>query len=362
MQFLMGLDDIYQPVRSSILTREILPEAKDAFVIIYREESHMGIPASSVKTEKPQASAFVSRSNDNNRRRPNNTNGNWSNSNSNNGNKGNYDSLLCKNCGLKGHTIERCFEIIGYPPGFKRNHNLKPFGSFNNNKANFSDTKGNNDVKTPTGTVSLTNDQVMKLTSLLNDKSRFTANAHMAGSSSCSFFNCSVFFNQYFYKFYCANVKIRGVNYYFGWIIDSGANQHMTNICEKMFDLANVSELNLTVGHPNGTLAKITQVGNLRLNNNVVLFDVLVVPKYTVSLLSVNKLIKDSKVNVCFDETKCYIQDLKKKKVLRTGRESAGLYLFDTDCAKSAMCLDNKFLVCYVSKDVWHNRLGHPAN
>nr|GEV74914.1 putative zinc finger, CCHC-type [Tanacetum cinerariifolium] len=69
MQFLMGLDDNYQPVRSSILTREILPEAKDAFVIIYREESHRGTPASLVKTEKPQASTFVSRSYDNNRRR-----------------------------------------------------------------------------------------------------------------------------------------------------------------------------------------------------------------------------------------------------------------------------------------------------
>ncbi|GKA48229.1 ribonuclease H-like domain-containing protein [Tanacetum coccineum] len=82
-----------------------------------------------------------------------------------------------------------------------------------------------------------------------------------------------------------------------------------------MFELLNVFELNLTVGHPNETLAKITHVGNLRLNSNVVLFDVLVIPEYTVSLLSVNKLIKDSKLSVCFDETKCYIKDLKKEKV-----------------------------------------------
>nr|GEW48129.1 putative Gag-polypeptide of LTR copia-type [Tanacetum cinerariifolium] len=31
MQLLMGLDDVYQPIRSGILTKEILPEAKDAF-------------------------------------------------------------------------------------------------------------------------------------------------------------------------------------------------------------------------------------------------------------------------------------------------------------------------------------------
>ncbi|GJV52184.1 ribonuclease H-like domain-containing protein [Tanacetum coccineum] len=176
-----------------------------------------------------------------------------------------------------GHTIDRCFEIIGYPPGFKRNPNLKPSGNFNNNKTNFVDTKGtfvsNNDVKTYVGTVSLTNEQCV--------------------------------FNQNLFRFFCANLKINGVNYHFGWIIDSGANQHMTNSSEKMFDLVNISELNLTVGHPNRTLAKIAHVGNLRLNSNAVLFDVLVVPEYS---------------------------DFKRKKVLETGSEFTGLYLFDYDC------------------------------
>nr|GEV32236.1 ribonuclease H-like domain-containing protein [Tanacetum cinerariifolium] len=53
MQFLMGLDDIYQPIRSNILTREILYEFKDAFLIVSREESHRGIPPTTVKIEKP---------------------------------------------------------------------------------------------------------------------------------------------------------------------------------------------------------------------------------------------------------------------------------------------------------------------
>ncbi|GJV75265.1 ribonuclease H-like domain-containing protein [Tanacetum coccineum] len=76
----------------------------------------------------------------------------------------------------------------------------------------------------------------------------------------------------------------------------------MTNCSKDMFDLVDILELKLTVGHPNGTLAKITHVGNLKLNNDVVLFDVLVVPKYYVSMLSVHKLIKDSKLSVGFDE------------------------------------------------------------
>nr|GEU92208.1 putative reverse transcriptase, RNA-dependent DNA polymerase, Gag-polypeptide of LTR copia-type [Tanacetum cinerariifolium] len=67
MKFLMGFDDVYQPIRNSLLTREILPEVKDAFVIIAREESHRGISLSFVKSKKPPVSAFVLKSNDNNK-------------------------------------------------------------------------------------------------------------------------------------------------------------------------------------------------------------------------------------------------------------------------------------------------------
>nr|GEZ12951.1 ribonuclease H-like domain-containing protein [Tanacetum cinerariifolium] len=43
MQFLMGLDNVYLPIRSSLLTQTELPDVKDAFVIVCREESHRGL-------------------------------------------------------------------------------------------------------------------------------------------------------------------------------------------------------------------------------------------------------------------------------------------------------------------------------
>nr|GEW23967.1 ribonuclease H-like domain-containing protein [Tanacetum cinerariifolium] len=52
MQFLMGLDDCYQPVRSSLLTTEPLPEIKDAYTVVSREESHRGVPESFGKRER----------------------------------------------------------------------------------------------------------------------------------------------------------------------------------------------------------------------------------------------------------------------------------------------------------------------
>ncbi|GJT85167.1 ribonuclease H-like domain-containing protein [Tanacetum coccineum] len=227
MQFLMGLDDVYQPIRSSLLTQPELPDVKDAFVIVCREESHRGLGTQ-------------------------------------------YDSLSFKNYGMKGHTIDRCFEIIGYPNGFKKNSN----GNFrNNNNKEFSNS---------------------------NNKGGSSNNVEKKDNSGVQ-----------------ANM--------------AGANQHITNSTKIMTNVVDISELNNTVGHPNGTITKINHVGNLKLTNNVVLFDVLVIPEYTVSLLSVNKMIKDSKLHVGFNEHGCIIQDLKKENVLGTGSESGGLYMFDID-------------------------------
>ncbi|GJW72232.1 ribonuclease H-like domain-containing protein, partial [Tanacetum coccineum] len=148
------------------------------------------------------------------------------------------------------------------------------------------------------------------------------------------------------------------------WIIDSGANQHMTISTLNMFRVIDISDLNLTLRHHNGTLAKIIYVGNLKLSENVVLFDVLDVPEYCVSLLSVNKLIKDSRMFVGFTESKCSIQDLHLNKIMGTCSENGGLYLFDTPSSFSSKCqnLGNQFVVCFVSTSLWHTRLGHPSD
>ncbi|GJY89171.1 ribonuclease H-like domain-containing protein [Tanacetum coccineum] len=128
-----------------------------------------------------------------------------------------------------------------------------------------------------------------------------------------------------------------------------------------MFSVVDISSLNITVGHPNGTLAITSHVGNMRLTNNVVLYDVLVVLGYCVSLLSINNLIRDSKMFVVFYKEKSYIQDLTKQKTLRTGSESGGLYSFDMQ-SNSSLGKCNMVMDFNVSKLLWHSKLGHPAD
>ncbi|GKE29415.1 hypothetical protein Tco_1444799, partial [Tanacetum coccineum] len=153
MQFLMRLNDVYQPVRSNLLARDPLPDVKDAFAIVSKDESHKGLAPGKQFVKNMPATLFSS----------------------------NAD--------------------VSQSPSIS-------FGSMSS---------------------SFTNEHMMKLLSLINEKR-------------------------------AANV--------FGSIAD-------------------ISSLMLTAGHPNGTLAKNTAIDSLKLTNNVVLFDVLVVHEYNVSLLFV---------------------------------------------------------------------------
>ncbi|GJY57523.1 hypothetical protein Tco_0456638 [Tanacetum coccineum] len=59
VQFVMGLDDCYQPVRSALLTRDPLLDVKDAYTTVLREESHKGVlKSSSVTKIKMNATSF----------------------------------------------------------------------------------------------------------------------------------------------------------------------------------------------------------------------------------------------------------------------------------------------------------------
>ncbi|GJR14007.1 hypothetical protein Tco_0796659 [Tanacetum coccineum] len=64
MQFLMRLDDVYHPIRSSRLTRDPIPDVKTAFSDISKEESHRG--SSSFSVNKAQTSVFAAKVHNNN--------------------------------------------------------------------------------------------------------------------------------------------------------------------------------------------------------------------------------------------------------------------------------------------------------
>ncbi|GJV39977.1 ribonuclease H-like domain-containing protein [Tanacetum coccineum] len=132
MQFLMGLDDSYMQIRSSILPRETLPDVRSAYATISSEESHR-VAVGSITGE-----------------------GSGLNNNRPSGGSG----LVCENCSFNGHTIIRCFKIIGYPANFgkkKFGQNFKKQSVSNNNSVGKSSSSG------------FTDEQMATLISLIKD-------------------------------------------------------------------------------------------------------------------------------------------------------------------------------------------------
>ncbi|XP_071708647.1 uncharacterized protein [Rutidosis leptorrhynchoides] len=272
MQFLMGLNDCYMSVRSNILLRDPLLDVKSAYAILSREESHRNINLKENVITKSQTSAFIAQTS--------NKDMNFNNSSSrfNNG-RGPNQNLKCK--------------------------------------------KSYKEASTSSSPLSFSNEQMMKLLSLINETLESSTQSSM--------------------------------------VTDSCANRHMTLSEKGLFNLVNVSDLKLTIRQSNGTQALIKSIGNLKINDHITLFDVLVVPEYCVSLLSVHKLSKDNKLSVRFDDRRCYIQDLKDLKIKGTGKQDGGLYVFD-DTHDSSFTANNCVSNCYASCKLWHVRLGHPSD
>ncbi|GJS35937.1 hypothetical protein Tco_0534319 [Tanacetum coccineum] len=164
------LDKSYLEIRSNILARKHLPLIKAAFVVVSGEESHRN--ATSVEATKPVATTFVAKTFDNKRRSNNNNNFNRaSSSKSNSNNRGPNPNLKCTNCNKIAHIVDRCFELVGYHVGFiKRNFNANTrYVSSNNDSADVhSNNASSNNATTNNSPVSLSNEHLSSLMSLLN--------------------------------------------------------------------------------------------------------------------------------------------------------------------------------------------------
>ncbi|KAJ0482051.1 putative RNA-directed DNA polymerase [Helianthus annuus] len=325
MQFLMGLDDVYQPVRTNLLTRKEFPSVKVAYSVVSREESHRLSSSGS----KGQNVSFVSKSNQSfeskkkvfNQRGPN-------------------SSLKCIHCNMIGHTVDRCFEIIGYPQGFrKRTNNV----SGKNTSTNKSNATVGSSASVSTSGLPFTSEQIAKLLSLVGEKSGVESTS--VGGESCTV-NSSVSCSS---SMFFGNV--------FSWIVDSGASEHMVNSDKDMFNTVDVSEFNLKVGHLNGTNVKVLKIGNIKLMDNIILKDAFYVPGYRVNLLSVHRLAKDNGIDVVFNENSCILQDSKSRRILVTGSQDSGLYFVGKNGNSVNVCFNS-----FVKSSLWHSRLGHPSD
>ncbi|KAL2939464.1 Retrovirus-related Pol polyprotein from transposon RE1 [Bienertia sinuspersici] len=151
------------------------------------------------------------------------------------------------------------------------------------------------------------------------------------------------------------------------WLLDSGATDHVCSSLDFFVDFHPVHRLHNTITIPDGRKVEVKHKGLVKLNNQVVLQDVLHVPEFKYNLISVHKLCKDLGCAVYFTDKHCYLQGLSQKElIMPLGDVQEGLYTVGADSSSQGFSKNNSVL-SHVSSSaslvdkakLWHLRLGH---
>ncbi|GJT37724.1 putative RNA-directed DNA polymerase [Tanacetum coccineum] len=292
--------DSYMAISSNILSRDPLPDVRGAYAIISSEKSHRVVSTSNVgASQRSRSSVFNSSVNNRGATQRTPNSGNFSRPNNVTRPSGGGNR---RTNGGPQLVCENCgFNKHTIDRCFKLISYPADIGKRNNNNNNSQDN------------------------SLNNGKG---VQANMAGT----ILNKSRLFPKNLNRFFCSNSQLH-------------------------------SALVAAVSHTKGDEAVITSVGDMVLSRNLTLYDVLVVPDYCVSLMSVHKVARDSGLIIAFNENKCFVlpQDLREMKILGTGNQIDGLYYFNNGDVQG---INNDFekLNCNLSNYIWHSRLGHPSD
>ncbi|KAF7131949.1 hypothetical protein RHSIM_Rhsim09G0112600 [Rhododendron simsii] len=360
MEFLQGLHDRFGPLRSQILLMEPLPNAAKIYSLVRQEEKQQEIQ--SLSTPIPDAAALniTTRSNNYNSNRlmdgrnshntgggnrPHPGSGNRSYSGDGNsfhsggGNRSNlgggnrtytgggsnssgsgYNSYSgggnnsnrkvkyhCDHCDKDGHSTERCYKIIGYPPKRSEFSNLS--------------TKSVN----KTSPAVVTQEQYDKLLAMLSS-GNIHHNSNLAGIA--------------------LSIPPTSV-----WIIDTGATNHMCSSLT-LFTTYKSCPTQSFVELPDGSSTQITHIGTIKLSPTLTLENVFHIPSFKYNLLSVSQLARSNNCIAIFSPLSCSFQDLSTRRTIGQGNIHEGLYYYQASQTALAVVAPSSF-------DLWHWRLGH---
>ncbi|KAG6718014.1 hypothetical protein I3842_04G129500 [Carya illinoinensis] len=330
MRFLMGLNDSYSHVTGQILLIEPLPPINKRDIGSVLVPSIPSTAFASTTKSAPMAKPST--------RRP-----------------------FCSHCSIPGHTVEKCFKLHGYPPGYRSKGKSSNYASTSNSHPSVN-TAHHVANSTLTPSMPFTPQQCQQLLALLHPESSDspppTANPvtspldQLSSKSSIS-------------SIFSLNTANPTSNLHNEWVIDTGATDHMVHSISLFQSFKPVH--NSFVKLPNGFSAPVTHVGSVRLLPQLVLHNVLCIPPFHFNLLSVSQLTKSSPCCINFFHDSCIIQDLIHWEMIGKGKAKEGLYLLQlpdlpVKCSKDLS--SNSVLALHSSHllfDVWHKRLGYPS-
>ncbi|KAJ1391273.1 Retrovirus-related Pol polyprotein from transposon TNT 1-94 [Sesbania bispinosa] len=107
MSFLMGLNDSFSQVRGQILLSDPLPSIGNVFSLVLQEEAQREIvvlPPPTTANSDPLAFAVNSSQSSTTRRK-----------------FSKKERPICAHCDMLGHTKDKCYKLVGYPPNYFKN-------------------------------------------------------------------------------------------------------------------------------------------------------------------------------------------------------------------------------------------------
>jgi len=360
LQFLMGLNESFSHVKGQILLMDPLPPINKVFSLVVQHERQKEI-SGSLSSMSHNTAALIAKTSPSQPASSRPAAGNFTRYGKSSSSF-RKDRPTCSHCGVYGHTMEKCYRLHGFPPGFK----------FTKGK-NEADTHSANQVsesESPSVTLPIIQEQIQQLFAMIKPRTEGVSSVnqvgppqnhlvrHMSGKIFTSVNHSQFSQHSVFSSISSFQVASQLVNH--PWIIDTGATDHM--VCSISFLTTITSVISKSVKLPNGQFASVTHIGTVKISASLTLTNVLCVPSFSFNLISASQLTKFSSYCLIFLADFCFIQHLWTWKMIGVGRECGGLFhlIIKPVLPSSLISIPAQSLsVKSVSSDVWHYRLGH---
>ncbi|KAF7808414.1 Retrovirus-related Pol polyprotein from transposon TNT 1-94 [Senna tora] len=328
LQFLMGLNLEFKPIRRHILNLDPLPQVDRAFAMVISAESEQEVTMT-YSASGVEASAMMVKGQ------------NTFRSDADKKRDAAKKDRLCNHCNVAGHTREACFKLHGYPEC---------------NGANQESTGGKGEEKQT---------EIASMVSQIIKQEMGKYFKGKEGEEHVNFANLMNFAGN------TQNGNFLSLTHG-SWILDTGASSHICsniNLVQQNFFLNPPIKVHL----PDSSTKPVHTKGQVVLHSKLTLHNVLLIPSFDFNLLSVNKLVKETNLHLIFHKHHCILQDLKSEEIIAIAGVRRNLYIleprsFDPFVIKHSLsqCDSLSNVLCNaipISNEktsvVWHQRLGH---
>ncbi|CAA7043502.1 unnamed protein product [Microthlaspi erraticum] len=357
IKFLAGLNESYAIIRSQIIMKKHVPMLSEIYNLLDQDHSqrsiltvpnasacHIAAPDSvPISLNATQAAHYPQKQN----------------------------KPLCSYCGYTGHTVETCFKIHGYPPGFKHKYQKNAPEKTTSTKPPQHSKPVVAQVSVPSASTEnisdtlklLSKDQIQGVIDYFNSQLQPSINQLSTASTSGGLITTlpGMAFSSSTLHFVGALRATGHILSSDSWIIDSGATHHVCHDKSLFEDISTASNTSVTL--PTGLGVQIAGIGRIKMSEYMILNNVLYIPDFRLNLLSISQLTKDLGYRVSFDHSSCVIQDPIKGLMIGQGEEISNLYVLDVSLILKTSSLSTSFFTnVVVDSSLWHNRLGHPSD